>query len=212
MLIEEILKAFLIGICASAPLGPIAILVIQKTLSKGKKVGYITSLGATLVDTIYAFIAIFALAFAQKIIETHTEFILIVGGIVVGVLGVGMATSDPFRKIKASDENTTISATNLIQAVFMGLSNPGAIFVIFTLFAFFGFSENQPQNWRIAPILLSVSAGSALYWYSLVSILDYFRKKFKLNTILWINRLTGAIIVIIGIVLFGEGIFRYFLK
>ena len=60
----DILKGFIIGICASAPIGPVAILVIQKTLSKGHKAGFITGLGATFVDTVFSMIALSALAIA----------------------------------------------------------------------------------------------------------------------------------------------------
>ena len=64
----EILKAFIIGICASAPLGPVAILVLQRTICYGQKAGFATGLGASLVDTAYAIISIFAWAFAQNFI------------------------------------------------------------------------------------------------------------------------------------------------
>ena len=63
-MIIDMLKGFLVGVCASAPVGPIAILVVQKSLSKGHKAGFVSGLGASVVDTLYAFIAIFALAFA----------------------------------------------------------------------------------------------------------------------------------------------------
>ena len=82
----DILKGFIIGICASAPIGPIAILVIQKTLSKGHKAGFITGMGATCVDTIYSAIALFALAIAQNFMEEHNEIILLAGGILVAGL------------------------------------------------------------------------------------------------------------------------------
>ena len=83
----DILKGFLIGVCASAPIGPIAILVIQKSLTKGHRAGFITGLGACLVDTVFAVIAIFALAFAQSFIEQNRELILLVGGLIVTILG-----------------------------------------------------------------------------------------------------------------------------
>ena len=63
----DILKGFIIGLCASIPMGPIAILVIQKTLSKGRHAGFVAGLGASVVDTVYAIISLFALAFAQSV-------------------------------------------------------------------------------------------------------------------------------------------------
>ena len=92
----DIIKAFIVGICASAPIGPIAILVIQKSLSGGHKAGFIAGLGACVVDTVFAVAAIFALAFVQDFIFTHQNIILIVGGFVVALLGVSMSFSDPF--------------------------------------------------------------------------------------------------------------------
>ena len=203
----DMLKGFLVGVCASAPVGPIAILVVQKSLSKGHKAGFVSGLGASVVDTCYALIAIFALALAQKLIDAHQNLILLVGGAVLAAVGISMAFSDPFRKMK-SDGESSVSPKDFGQAVAMGFSNPMAIFVMFTLFAFFGIADDAPHNWSVAPIILSVSAGSVLYWFSISWLLSRFRKNFRMITILWISRVTGAIIVIIGIALLGQGLFN----
>lgn len=209
LMILDILKGFLVGICASAPVGPIAILVIQKSLSKGHKAGFVSGLGASVVDTLYASIAIFALAFAQQFLDDHKTLILIIGGAVLMIVGFSMAFSDPFRKMKADNEST-VSPKDFGQAVAMGLSNPMAIFVMFTLFAFFGLANDEPGTWEVAPIIVSVSIGSVLYWFSISWLLSRFRKMFRMRTILWISRITGAIVVIIGIALLGEGLFNVF--
>lgn len=210
-MIEDIIKAFLVGICASAPVGPIAILVIQKSLSKGHKAGFVAGLGASVVDTIFAFIAIFALAFAQNFIDQHRSIILIAGGLVLTVMGVFMAFSDPFRKMK-DDGTSSVSPKDFGQSVAMGLSNPMAIFVLFTLFAFFGLTNDEPHTWRVAPIILSVSAGTVVYWFAISWLISRFRKSFKMRTIIWISRVTGAIVVIIGIALLGQGLFNVIFK
>ena len=206
-MLVDMLKGFLVGMCASAPIGPIAILVVQKSLSKGHKAGFISGLGASVVDTLYAFIAIFALAFAQKFIEEHQNAILLVGGVVLAIVGLTMAFSDPFRKMK-DDGDSSVSPKDFGQAVAMGLSNPMAIFVMFTLFAFFGLANDAPHNWRVTPIILSVSAGSVTYWFSMSWLLSRFRSNFRMRTIVWISRITGALIVIIGIALLGQGLFN----
>ena len=206
-MLMDMLKGFLVGICASAPIGPIAILVVQKSLSKGHKAGFVSGLGASVVDTLYAFVAIFALAFAQKLIEQHQNLILLVGGLVLSAVGISMAFSNPFRKMK-KDGKSRVSTKDFGQAVIMGLSNPMAVFVMFTLFAFFGLTKDAPQTWSVAPILISVSLGSVTYWFSISWLLSRFAKNFRMRTILWISRITGAIIVIIGIALLGQGLFN----
>ena len=203
----DMLKGFLVGICASAPLGPIAILVIQKSLSKGRKSGFVSGLGATVSDTCYAFIAIFALAFAQRFIDEHQNFILLTGGIVLVLVGISMAFSNPYKKRRRRDVSN-VSPKDFGQAVAMAFSNPGAIFVMFTLFAFFGLAKDHPHTWKVAPIILSVSAGSVTYWFCMSWLISKFQNVLRMRTIVWISRITGGLIVVIGIALFGQGLFN----
>ena len=211
IMLVDMLKGFLVGMCASAPIGPIAILVVQKSLSKGHKAGFVSGLGASVVDTLYASIAIFALAFAQKFIDEHQNMILLAGGAVLIAVGISMAFSNPFRKLKADGESS-VSPKDFGQAVALGLSNPMAIFIMFTLFAFFGLADDAPHTWKVTPIILAVSAGSVTYWFSMSWLLSRFRGNFRMRTILWISRITGALIVIIGIALLGQGLFNVCFK
>jgi threonine/homoserine/homoserine lactone efflux protein len=205
----DTLKGFLVGVCASAPMGPIAILVVQKTLSKGQRAGFFTGLGASVVDTIYALIAIFALAFAQSFIHAHENIIYLAGGTILVGIGLSMALSNPFRRRKKAEEKkSSFSSTDFLQAIAMGISNPMAIFVIFALFGFVGITNDDPTSWNVAPIILSVSAGTVCYWLFLTWALSHFRDKFSLRTILWLSRVMGAIVVIIGLVLVGKGLFN----
>ena len=206
-LFVDIIKAFLVGIAASIPVGPVAILVVQKSLSKGHRAGFVTGLGASVVDTLFAVIAMFALAFTQKFLNDHEVAILLGGGAILIGLGLSMALKDPFRKMKA-DGTSKASAADFMQAVLMTISNPGAIFVMLALFAFFGITDRAPSTWHVAPILLSVAGGSVVYWLLISWGLGHFRNKFKMNTILWISRVTGALVVIIGIVLLTQGLFK----
>lgn len=205
------LKGFLVGMCASAPIGPIAILVVQKSLSKGHAAGFVSGLGASVVDTFYAFIAIFALAFAQRIIDAHQSLILLVGGIVLALVGTSMAFSNPFRKMKKGG-GSKVSTKDFAQAVAMGVSNPMAIFIMMALFAFFGLAKEMPHTWHVAPIILCVSLGSVTYWFTVSWLLSKLRGNFRLRTILWISRIAGAIVVIIGIALLGQGLFNVVFK
>jgi cytochrome c biogenesis protein CcdA len=80
--------------------------------------------------------------------------------------------------------------------------------VIFALFAFFGIAAETPRDWNVAPIIFSLSAGTVTYWFLMSWALSRFRDKFRLRTILWISRVMGAIVIIIGIVLVGQGLFN----
>lgn len=203
----DILKGFLIGICASAPIGPIAIFVIQKCLSKGRNAGFIAGMGSVLVDTVYSIISIFALAFVQQFLDKNEDWLMIVGGVIVAVVGLSMALSNPFRKLQAGESNDMLSTKDFLKAVAMGFSNPGAVFVIFALFAFFGIDSIAQEGWGVAPVILAVSAGAALYWFGFASLAAHFRNKIRMQSIVWVNRITGIIVVILGLALAADGAF-----
>lgn len=204
-MLPEILKAYSIGICASAPLGPVAILVLQKSLCYGHKAGFTTGLGATVIDTTYAVISIFALAFAQNFIHTYESFIFLIGGIVLAFLGYSMAFKDPFRKMEPGDAlERGASVKDFLQAIATAASNPGAIFVMIALFAFFQVDVGD-RSFRVLPLILAVAAGSMTYWFFFSWFFSSCRKAFNMRTILWLNRIAGIIIIIIGIALLGEG-------
>ena len=207
-MIIDILKGFVVGMCASMPVGPIAILVVQKTMSKGRQAGFVSGLGASVVDTMYATIALFALAFAQKFIEEHENIIFLVGGAILIIIGVSMALSNPLRRKVKDKGKSNVSSRDFLQAMAMGVSNPMAIFVMFALLAFFGVAQETPRDWNVAPIILSISAGSVTYWFTMSWALSKFSDKFSLRTILWTSRVMGAIVIIIGIVLVGQGFFN----
>jgi len=205
-MILDILKGFLIGLCASAPLGPMAILVMQKSLSEGHRSGFLTGLGATCTDTFYSIVAIFALAVAEKFIGDHQVLIKVAGGIVIILLGVVMIFKDPFRKMK--DQNVpSYSIKDFLQAIVTGISNPGAILVILFLFATFGLAPEE-KDLSVAPVILAFSGGSATYWFFFSLFFSRIRKNFKLSTILWIGRISGAIILVVGMALLADGLMK----
>lgn len=205
----DVLKAFAIGICASAPLGPAAILVLQKSLSYGHRVGFCTGLGATTVDTTYATLSIFALAWTQDFINSYEYTIYFIGGIIVACLGAAMAFRDPFRKLKNRDPSRGASIKDYVEAFLTALSNPGAAFVMFALFAFFNVNV-VAESTSVLPIILGVAAGSMCYWFIFSYIFSKIRNVIRMSALMWVSRIAGIIVMIIGIALLGEGAFQLF--
>ena len=208
-MIVDVLKAFAIGICASAPLGPAAILVLQKSLSYGHRAGFYTGLGATTIDTTYATLSIFALAWTQDFINTYEYTIYLIGGLIVALLGAAMAFKDPFRKLKNGEPSGGASIKDYAEAVLTALSNPGAAFVMFALFAFFNVNAGR-SGFSVLPIILGVAAGSMAYWFTFSYIFSKIRNVIKMSALVWLSRIAGIIVMIIGIALLGEGTFQLF--
>ena len=207
-MILNIVKAFCVGICASVPLGPIAIMVIQKSLGKGVKSGFMTGAGAGLADTVYAVIALFFLAIAQDLMEKYSAEILIAGGIVIAIIGVLLAVSNPFRKTDQIDKVDKVSSKDFFQGLLMALSNPGAILIMFGLLASFGIDLSGGKWWNVVMVIIALSIGSLVYWFTVSWSLSRFRSRFKMRTLVWINRVAGWIIAGIGIIMFGAGLYE----
>lgn len=198
MLIVELLKAFAIGVCASAPIGPTAILVLQKTLNGGRKVGFSTALGATVIDTTYSAIAVFAVSAVSDFIFAHQSVFLIIGGLIVGAVGVNMALK------KLNMENCAgVSAGNTLQAMLCAISNPGAIAVMLALVALFKIDVDVTPVWAVVP---SVALGSVTYWMFFTTLLSRARRAVRTETLQKINRVAGIIVILLGIVLIVRGI------
>ena len=203
----DVLKAIAIGICASAPIGPAAILVLQKSLSYGPKAGFTTGLGVTTADTTYATLSVFALAATQNFIDRHEYLIYLIGGLIVSLFGASIAFKDPFRKMKDVGEERGPSIKDFFQAFLTALSNPGAVAVMMALFAFFKVDVGPDSN-GVLPVLLGVAFGSVMYWYVFSLIIGKARRAINFKWMVWVSRVAGIIVMILGITLVGEGACR----
>ena len=172
-------------------------MVVQKSLSKGVKSGFMTGLGASTADTVFAVVALFFLAIAQNLMEKYSAEILIGGGVVIAVIGVLLAVSNPFRKADQIDKVDKVSSKDYFQGLLMALSNPGAILIIFGLFASFGLDLSGYGLTETVIVILSLSLGGVLYWFGVSYSLSLFRKRFKMSTLLLINRIAGFVFLIL---------------
>lgn len=191
-----ILKGLIIGISCSVPLGPIAIFVLQNTLGKGQKAGMTAAMGSTVVDTIFAAMAVFALSLVQGLIDQHYQTIKIIGGIIVVVLGISMA----FYKHRPERQNK-ILATDFGKSLIMGLANPGAFAVMLALFAMFGFGHEDVTTFAKLFSVLTVALGSILYWFFFTWIFAKMKGKINVSKIVIINRIAGVAVALFGIYL-----------
>jgi len=204
-----IVKAFIIGICASVPLGPCGILILQKSLSYGHKPGFVTGLGATTVDTLWAAVSVFALAIAEQIIENNNNIIYLIGGAIVAFIGVKMAFSNPFKKFNSKEESEEVHIKYYFQALLTALSNPAAIFVMLGLFASFHI-DTPDRTILMLPIIVAVCAGSMFYWWNFSWAFSHLRRALKVNTLILINRIAGIIIGCLGLSVLVKGITNIF--
>jgi threonine/homoserine/homoserine lactone efflux protein len=197
MIFDFLLKGFLIGLFASMPVGPIAMLCIQRTLNKGFWHGVFTGLGSAFSDVIYALTAALGMSFIVSFITSKHFFIQIIGSFVIFFFGIYLYRSNPVKSI------TPVSTPqnylqDFVTSFFLTLSNPTIIFLFIGLFARFNFIDTEISLFKTAIGMLAVLVGAFSWWTLLSGFVNLFRKKINVRN-LWIkNRLMGGIIASIG--------------
>ena len=193
---------FIIGFMASVPLGPIGVLCIQRTLSKGKLSGFISGLGAATSDAIYAIIAIFSLSFVVSFIEQQLLFLHIFGVIILIFLGLKIFYTNPAKQLRRQNRKTNSYVQDYVSTFFLTITNPLYVFLFIGFFA--GFRVVAPKTNLINPLILiaGVFVGATLWWFILTSVVNLFRSKINLRRLWWINKIAGSAIVVLVIVAF----------
>ncbi|MBQ0124493.1 MAG: LysE family transporter [Bacteroidales bacterium] len=211
-MVENFIKAILIGLGASIPLGPLGIMCIQRTLSKGRASGFSVGLGSSLGDTIYAAIALLSLAFVSDFLDRNRVWVMIIGGIIVVLIGLQIAIKNPIKDIKnPSDKvrNTSKHFQDAATGFLMTLSNPGALVLMLGLFAFFGLDLGEDyQIYSVLVVLAGIFIGTAGWWFVLSWAVNLFRKRFRLRQLIIANRIAGLVIAAIGFASIAEGLFN----
>ncbi len=207
-MLVTLLKGFLVGLGASIPLGPLGVLCVQKTLSKGRNSGLFTGLGASVSDTFYAGLALLGLAFVENLINENRAIVMLIGGIIIILIGLKVYSTNPIKQIRQKSSHKR-HLEDFFEALVMTITNPGAIFLILGLFAAVGInSDENVGNTSIITTLSGVFLGTATWWFTLTTTINVFRKRFRLKQLIMINRIAGIIIVALGVISAFDGIFK----
>lgn len=204
------LKGMLIGIIASAPMGPVGVLCVQRTLNKGRWYGFVTGIGACVSDLIYATITGFGMSFIMDLItESQTKFYLqIFGSILLFIFGLYCFRSNPTKKIHISGKKGSL-AQNAFTAFVVTLSNPLIIFLFMATFAQFAFIVTD-HPFEMSLGYLGIVLGAMTWWWGLTWLIDKVRVFFNDAGIVIINRIIGSLVMIFSAVMFIGTVFNLY--
>lgn len=199
----DIVKAFLVGVCMAVPIGPVLLLVIQKTVYRGRWAGVATGIGSALIDTLYAAIGLFTLSLLEEFFLGHKGIIMLVGGAMVAIIGLRMAFLKPSRVKERPDNKKTIAGYAL-QTAGCALSNPAAIVFAIAILAF----------WKLGADSLTIPVWAAVIiifigemsWWNFVSFALTHFKRFNNRTVELLSHIAGAGIAVFGIILVVKGL------
>jgi threonine/homoserine/homoserine lactone efflux protein len=197
MTLSFLLKGLLIGLTIAAPVGPIGILTIRKTLAEGRLAGFMTGLGAACADAVYGAIAGFGLTIVSSFLIEHEFWMQLFGGLFLVYLGVKSYRSIPATEAAKISGKGLIN--NLVSTFFLTATNPATILLFASVFTAFGIGS-EPTDYGLSGVLvLGVFLGSALWWLTLSTAVGFLRGQITPNRLLWINRTSGILITGFGL-------------
>ncbi|ERK02865.1 LysE family translocator [Hoylesella pleuritidis] len=210
-ILSLIFKGILIGIIASAPMGPVGILCVQRTLNKGRWYGFITGIGASVSDIIYALITGLGMSFVMDLIKNpHNSYILqITASIILLLFGVYCFRSNPTKNMHISGNKKGTLIHNGVTAFLVTFSNPLIIFMFMALFAQFTFVIPD-HKFEMAIGFTGILFGALLWWFGLTWLVDKVRGKFDNDGILLINKIIGALVIIFSLVVLVGTVFNIY--
>ena len=191
------IRGLIIGFTIAAAVGPISLLVIRRTIEHGGIYGFASGLGVATADASYGAIAAFGLTAVTSFLVSGKLLLGLVGGAIIALLGVRTMLSRPGAVARDAERPGLAGAFASIYALTM--TNPMTILSFAAIFAGLGLATGASFV-DAAALTLAVWAGSTLWWVVLTSIVAWLREKVSTTVLLWVNRISGAALVVFGIV------------
>lgn len=196
MFLTLIVKGIVIGFLVSIPLGPIGVLVIQRTVNKSRMAGLLSGMGAALSDTLYAIIAGFSLTYIVDFIREYEILFQSIGALVVLALGIHIFFKNPVSDLRRNRTRGNTHFKDIVSTFLVTFSNPLSVFVFLAIFTSSGVAMSLEQPYHSIIVILGIFTGAFIWWFSLSGIVSLFRHKINLRILWWINKTAGVLIVL----------------
>ena len=200
-------RGLAIGLIISAPMGPVGMLCIQRTLDKGRRAGFYTGIGAALSDLFYSLLTGFGLSFIEDFLERNQSIIQLIGSIVLIAFGIYLFRNNPSKRLKKPVDEDISVEKSILGGFLFTFSNPLILFLIIGLFARFNFilPATSDGAWLLHLIqyiigFVSLFAGALLWWWFITFSIDKVRSHFNLRSMWLINKIIGGIILLFAVV------------
>lgn len=209
--LDVVLKGIIIGIVASAPMGPVGVLCVQRTLNKGRAYGLITGTGAAFSDLLYALVTGYGLSFLYDYISNESTifWMQLVGAAIMFIFGVHTFRTNPMKNTRNVSRNKSNLLYNGVTGFFITLSNPMIVLLFMALFTPFNFMIPEMSPYMQCIGYLSIFGGAMLWWLFITSVVNNLRTRFDVKGVLIINRVIGGAVMVgsvIGAILIATGV------
>lgn len=206
---QIILNGLIIGILISAPMGPIGMLVIQRTLNRGRWPAFFTGVGAALSDLLYCLMCGFGMSFVTGFIARNEMILQILGSLVLVAFAIYLMKKNPARALQKPKDHANNFWADFVTGFLFTFANPLILFFIITLFARFNFMLPQFTAYHYVLGFAFIFGGALAWWYAVTFFVNKVRSHFNVRSMWLINRIIGAILLIMAIFGIYKGVRGY---
>lgn len=196
-------KGIIAGFVIAAPMGPVGVLCAQRTLAKGIAAGLIAGSGAAVADTIFGAVAAFGLTFIADLLLDIENWLRLCGGVLLLILG-GLTLAKKVKPTEAPKRSLSRHAGDFASTFVLTITNPITILSFSPVFLAVGAIVPAGDLVRAWTLILGVLAGSTLWWLTLCALASLFRQRLSLSRMQIINRISGGLIVLFGLVVLAS--------
>lgn len=199
--VEIVLKGIILGLAVSMPLGPIGIILINRTIKRGFLSGFFSGLGLASADTTLAMLAALGYSFIISFIKQERFILSIIAGILVIAVGLKVFLSNPVKDIRHKDKANKSLWRDYYSVFAIAISNPYTVLIFIALFSGINIAGNLRPD--LVPFFLipGVFIGAITWWFFLSYFVSKFKKKIRLRAIVRLNKIAGMAIIAIGIII-----------
>jgi threonine/homoserine/homoserine lactone efflux protein len=195
--ISLLLRGLAIGFSIAAPVGPIGVLCIRRTLTEGRAAGLASGLGAATADALYGCVAGFGLAFISSFLVDQQVWLRLAGGLFLCYLGLKTWFVRPAEEATPARGRGLVAA--YVSTLALTLTNPLSILAFGAIFAGLGSAGAGGDYASAGVLVLGVFAGSALWWLLLSGGVSLLRARVTPRVLGWVNRVSGAVVAGFGV-------------
>jgi threonine/homoserine/homoserine lactone efflux protein len=195
--LELLVRGLIAGLIITAPVGPVNVLCVQRTITKGWRSGLFSGLGSAVADAIYAMVAGFSISFVIQFLLREIFWIRFFGGILLILLGIWYYFRPP--NSLDGDQHPDSATQDSASTFLLTLTNPTTILSFLAVLAALGLGQSRP--WYLTLLMVGgIFCGAMLWWFILTGIANRLRNRFTGKAMIWMNRIGGLAIGAFGII------------
>jgi putative LysE/RhtB family amino acid efflux pump len=205
-MLTALANAVALGFAIAVPIGPVSLLCMHRTLTKGRAAGLATGLGIAAADALYATLVAGGFNISADSQYTEAPWIKLIAGILVVLIGLRILAAPPIKAASSVSDATVRWC--FMSGFLLTLTNPVAVLLLIAGFAVLGLAESAIDLARGLLLIAGIFTGSMVWWASLVAGVSMVRGQVSPSILRIINRATGGIFIVFGIVAIGHGLFQ----